>query len=152
MLKTNIHINDFHTSPATSEVTAIISNIRRISDKTIYIDFIYYDDVLNEGRSGPLRLGTSDKQAFILIPTFKLFGYDVTPITLTEQRAKDIENDLVRRRDEFVGCAVILPIKLDEERNFVTAQAPKDIPDVHSRHIDDDIARLEHWVQSSTSD
>lgn len=150
LIKTRLVPSDFGTSNSTisATVTAIISNISKhpsnSGDKT-YIEFIYYDDVLEECCNGPLRLGTNPKQSFILIPTFRLFGYNVAN-NLTESEIVDIETDLFNKRNEFIGCAVLLPVTLDDDRKFKTAQAPKEIPENHDPKIDNEIHRLEDWI------
>lgn len=147
LLKTKLTHSDFETtnSSLSETVTAIISNISKHTGDKIYIDFIYYDDVLNECRTGPLRLGTSQKQSFILVPTFRLFGYNVAK-NLTQAEIVDIETDLFNKRNDFIGCAVLLPVSLDDDRNFKTAQAPKEIPENHDPKIDNEIRKLEDWI------
>lgn len=147
LIKTKLTSSDFATSNATifETVTAIISNISKRTGNKVHIDFIYYDDVLNECRTGPLRLGTSIKQSFILVPTFRLFGYNVSD-NPTQSEIEDIETDLFNKRNDFIGCAVLLPVTLDDDRNFKTAQAPKEIPENHSPKIDDEIHKLEDWI------
>lgn len=147
LIKTKLTVADFETFNVSSSetVTAIISNIsKRASDK-VYIDFIYYDNVLNECREGPLRLGTNPKQSFILVPTFRLFGYNVAK-NPTQSEIVDIETDLINRRNDLIGCAVLLPVTLDDDRNFKTAQAPKEIPENHSQSVDNEIHKLEDWI------
>lgn len=147
LIKTKLTVSDFdvYNTSSSETVTAIISNISKHPGGKIYIDFIYYDNVLKECRTGPLRLGTSPKQSFILAPTFRLFGYNVGH-NLTQSEIVDIETDLFNRRNDLIGCAVLLPVILDEERNFDTAQAPKEIPENHSPNIDNEIHKLEDWI------
>lgn len=150
LIKTKLTPSDFRTSEISETVTAIISNISKHTGDKIYIDFIYYDDVLNECRTGPLRLGTSPKQNFILVPTFRLFGYNVAK-NPTQPEIIDIETDLLNKRNNFIGCAVLLPVTLDDDRNFSTAQAPKEIPENHDPKIDNEIHKLEDWIIDQSS-